>query len=56
MGNDGQRVLGELEDSLTTLSGPEMKAVVSRMATVALETARGTSDKKSNGPSAQIRH
>jgi hypothetical protein len=42
MGGDEQAMLGELEDSLTALSGSEMKRVASSMAKAALETTRHT--------------
>lgn len=49
MGYDEQNILGELAESLTTLSESEMKTVASSMARAALEKSRETSSKKSIG-------
>ena len=49
MGSDDKGMLGELENSLTTLSGPEMKTLASSMARAALEKTREASGRKSNG-------
>jgi hypothetical protein len=52
MGSGDKSVLGGLEDSLTTLTGSEMKTVASSMAKAAqaaLEKTREASSRKSNG-------
>jgi hypothetical protein len=52
MGSGDKSMLGGLEDSLTTLTGPEMKTVASSMAKAAqaaLEKTREASSRKSNG-------
>lgn len=48
VGSDDKSMFGELEDSLTALTGSEMKTVASSMARAALEKTREASSRKSN--------
>jgi len=49
VGSDDTGMLGELENSLTTLSGSEMKTVASSMAKAALKKTREASGRKFSG-------
>lgn len=49
VGSDDTGMLGELENSLTTLSGSEMKTVASSMAKAALKKTREASSRKFSG-------
>jgi hypothetical protein len=49
IGSDDTSMLGELQDSLTALTGSEMKTVASSMARAALRKTREASSRKSNG-------
>jgi hypothetical protein len=48
MGDDKENILGELGDSLNTLSGPDMQTVASSMAKAALEKSREKTIRKLN--------
>jgi hypothetical protein len=45
LGDDKENILGELGDTLTTLSGRDMQTVVSSMAKAALEKSRERSNR-----------